>query len=439
MENSPDEAVKRLAVARWPMLLGYAVLVLLVGGIGAWSVQARISGAVIASGLIQVENNQQVIQHPEGGVVGEILARDGDVVRAGDIILRLDDRLFQADLSITTNQLNEVRTRKGRLIAERDGAQEITFAQQLLDQSSYDPEVAALMEGQSRLLEARRMSLAQQTTQIEEQIAQARDQIEGVRAQIAATEDQTDLLSGELGDLQSLLDRGLAQASRVTALQRERSRLLGVAGQLNATVAQLEGTIAGFEIEKLRQRGAQREEAITQLRDLSVQEFELAARELSARERLSKMEVRAPVSGVIHGSRVFALQAVVTPADPMMFIIPQDQPLVVSARIEAIHIDQVHVGQEAALRFVAFDQRNTPEIFGAVSRLSADAFTDEMTGVTYYQAELLPFPEELTKLQGQTLLPGMPVEAFIKTAERSPLSYLVAPLAEYFYRAFRED
>jgi HlyD family type I secretion membrane fusion protein len=182
-----------------------------------------------------------------------------------------------------------------------------------------------------------------------------------------------------------------------------------------------------------------REQAIASLRDLSVQEIELAERELSTRDTLSKMAMRTPVSGVIYGSRVFAVQSVISPADPVMYVIPQDQPLIVAARIAAIHIDQVHVGQDAALRFSAFDQRTTPEIFGTVSKISADVYTDEVSGQTYYLANLVPKSGELAKLDTQVLLPGMPVETFIRTVERSPFSYLVKPLMDYFNKAFRED
>lgn len=436
--QTSEERVRRLVAARRPLLVGYLALGVLVGVIGVWSVQARIAGAVIASGLIAVENNRQVLQHPQGGVVGEVLARDGDKVAAGDVVLRLDDTHLRSELAITTNQLNEIRARKGRLIAERDDAAVVMFSPELIEAGRSSAEVAALIDGQARLFEARRTSLAQEMTQVERQIVQTRDQIKGVQAQLSATEDQAELIASELADAQSLLDRGLTQASRVTALRREEARLLGEIGQLRSGIAQLEGGIAQLEIQKLRLNAVRREEAITQLRDLSVQEIELSAREISTRDSLSKMEVRTPVAGVIYGSRVFAVQSVVTAADPMMYVIPQDQPLVVSARIEAIHIDQVHMGQEAALRFVAFDQRTMPEIIGTVSRLSADAFTDGVTGLSYYQAELIPNPDEMQKLEGQVLLPGMPVEAFIKTSERSPLSYLVDPLMVYFYRAFRE-
>jgi len=435
-ENTQNR--KRLGAAGTPLLIGYASLVILIGVLGVWSVQARIAGAVIASGMIQVENNRQVLQHPQGGVVGELLARDGDRVEAGDIVLRLDDKILRSELAIIQNQLNELRARKGRLIAERDDAETVTFDWPNANSDSEAQTLRALAEGQSRLFHARRLSLEQETTQIENQIGQTHDQIDGSAAQLAATQAQAALLVEELNDIQSLFDKGLAQASRLSALQREETRLLGDAAQIKATIAQLKGDTARLEIEKLRLKSTRREEAISGLRDLSVQLIELAERELATRDTLSKMELRTPVSGVIYGSRVFALQSVISPAEPIMYIIPQDQPLIVSARIESIHIDQVHVGQEAALRFSAFDQRTTPEIFGTVSKLSADVFTDETTGQSYYQAELLPTASELAKLEGQTLLPGMPVETFIKTAERSPLSYLVKPLMDYFNKAFRE-
>ena len=428
-----------LGAAGKPLFIGYLALIVLVGVIGLWSVKARISGAVIASGMIQVENNRQVLQHPQGGVVGALLARDGDSVEAGDVVLRFDDKLLQSELAIITGQLNELRARKGRLVAERDDAATITFGAVLLDAASQDIEVSALIDGQSRLFEARRVSLSQEENQLDNQIVQTGDQIDGTQAELVATEGQAKLIVSELADVQSLFDKGLAQASRLSSLRREEARLIGELGQYKATSAQLKGDIARLEIEKLRLRTMRREEAITALRDLSAQEIELAERELAALDTLSKMEVRTPVSGVIYGSRVFALQSVVTPADPIMYVIPQDQPLIVSVRIEAIHIDQVHQGQEAALRFVAFDQRTTPEILANVSKLSADVFTDDATGVSYYQAELIPRTDELAKLEGQTMLPGMPVEAFIKTSDRSPLSYLAKPMMDYFNKAFREE
>lgn len=428
---------KRAWRAWMPLGIGFAALIMLVGVIGVWSVKARIAGAVIASGMIQVENNRQVVQHPQGGVVGEILAKDGDTVAAGAVVLRLDDALLQSELSIIEGQLAEIGARKARLEAERDGLDAMVVPEALSVLAQAMPEVHNMIDGQRRLFEARNESLRREADQISEQIAQAHNQIDGTNAQLSALQTQETLILQELTDARSLLEKGLAQASRVSSLQREEARLSGEIGSLTATIAQLRGQIAAFDIQRLKLDTVRREEANTTLSDLQYSEIELVERRLSAVETLSRMEIRSPVSGVIYGSQVFALQAVISPAAPIMYVIPQDQPLVVSARVESINIDQIYVGQEASLRFVAFEQRTTPEVFGQVSQISADVFTDEATGQSYYQVELLPNEEEILKLGGQKLLPGMPVEAFIRTAERSPLSYLVKPLTDYFNRAFR--
>ena len=425
--------------ARWPLSVGFVALGLLVGVIGYWSVTARIAGAGISSGMIQVESNRQVVQHPDGGVVGEILAKDGDTVEAGQVLLRLDDTLMASELTVIEDQLDEIAARKLRFTAERDDADRLSIPTDLSDRAAADPDLAAMIAAERQLFEARRSTLGNTFDQLEEQILQTGNQIKGAEAQLEAQQAQLELIAEERSNADSLLERGLAQASRVSALRREEAQLKGQSGALTAQIAQLQGRIAALRIEKLRLATTRQEEALSALRDLSSQEVERAERARALRERLSRMELRAPVSGVVWGSRVFARQSVVTPADPVLYIIPQDQPLVVAARIEAIHIDQVHVGQEVALRFTAFDQRMTPEIIGQVARLSADVFQDEVTGVSYYSAEMLPHEEELEKLGQQQLLPGMPVEAYIKTAERSPLSYLAKPLTDYFNKAFRES
>lgn len=432
-----DQPKKKAWRAWIPLSIGFGALVVLVGVLGVWSVTARIAGAVIASGMIQVESNRQVVQHPQGGVVGEILAKDGDTIMAGDVVMRLDDSLLQSELAIVQGQLFEIKARQARLVAERDGLDKIELPEDLVEAQADSPEIAKMIKGQRSLFFARAETLTREADQISEQIAQANNQIDGTEAQLAAFQTQQELILSELEDAQSLLEKGLAQASRVSSLQREQARLLGEIGSLKATLAQVRGQIAALEIQVLKLTTTRREEANTTLSDLQYREIELAERRLSLRETLSRMEIRSPVSGVVYDSQIFALQAVLSPAAPIMYVIPQDQPLVVAARIESINIDQVHVGQEASLRFVAFEQRTTPEIFGQVSRISADVFKDEVTGQSFYRAELLPNEEELDKLGGQKLLPGMPVEAFIRTAERSPLSYLAKPLTDYFNKAFR--
>lgn len=424
--------------AKGPLFVGGSALLILVGVLGVWSVQARIAGAVIASGMIQVESNRQVLQHPEGGVVGALLVKDGDQVAAGDVVLKFDDTRLVSELAIVEGQLFEILARKARLQAERDGLSALEVSEELQELAAEDPDVQALIDGQAQLFEARATSLQQSSEQILEQIAQAENQIEGASAQLAALETQEGLIETELADSLQLFEKGLAPASRVSALQREQARLLGEIGSTTASVAQLRGQIAALNIERIALTSQLREEAITALRDLQTQEVELVQQRLITKDTLSRMDVRAPVSGVVYDSRIFALQSVVSPAEPIMYIIPQDQPMVVSSRVDPIDVDQVHVGQDASLRFAALDQRMTPEIFGQVKKLSADVFVDEATGASYYQVELVPKDGEMEKLNGQILLPGMPVEAFITTAERSPLNYLSKPLTDYFARAFRE-
>jgi HlyD family secretion protein len=436
----PSKKPKRQWRASKHMSIGFIALAVLVAGLGGWAVMANIAGAIVSSGSIEVEANRQVVQHPEGGVVGEINVVDGDLVEAGTVLIRFDDTLLRSELAVIEGQLFEIIARKARLRAERDGADEITFTGELEELArGSDIDIEELKEGQQRLFEARRKSLAQEAEQLGERKIQIGQQIEGTQAQLSSLTRQLELLTEELADQQELLDKGLAQASRVLALQRDEARLFGQVGELQAGVAEARGRIAEIEIELLKLQSSLREEAITTLRDLQYNEIELKERRLTSLETLSRLEVRAPLSGIVYGKVVHALRSVVRAAEPMMYIVPQDSPLVISSRIETIHIDEVQVGQEAKLVFSTFDARTTPELNGKVTRVSADVITDEVTGMPYYEAEILPDEGELAKLEGKELLPGMPVESFIKTRDRTPLSYLVKPLADYFNRAFRES
>jgi HlyD family secretion protein len=421
-----------------PALVGFAALIILVGGLGVWAVQTRLAGAIVSPGIIEVQSNRQVVEHPDGGVVGEIYVRDGDAVTDGDLLVRLDDTFLSSEKTIVESQLFELLARRVRLEAERDGGDAETLAAQLAyvqKQDEIDPDLIA---GQQRLFEARLETLTQQTEQLRKQRVQIESEIEGTEAQLVSLRRQVELIQDELKDQQSLFDRGLTPASRVSALQREEASLTGEIGRLEAAVARLTGQIAATEIEIVELTSTRREEAITALRDVQTQISELAERRLSLDVRLSRLDIRAPVDGTVYGSQVFALQSVIQPAEPMMYVVPQDTPLLVAARVDAIHVDQLHIGQPVSLRFPAFNQRETPEINGRVITVSADTFTDDSTGQTYYRAEVAPEDDQIERLNGQALLPGMPVETMIKTDERSPLSYLIKPMADYFNRAFRE-
>lgn len=430
MINSPTYS------ARLPLIVGFTSLAFLIGGVGFWSARTQISGAIIASGMIVVENNRQVVQHAEGGVVGGIEVRDGDTVGAGDLLIKLDNTLLQSELSVAELQLVELGARQARLKAERDEAETISFAAELLRLEG--AAAKEQIDGQRKLFEARRVSLAKEQGQIGERIKQTGNQIDGAEAQLAALAIQKELIGAELADQVILLEKGLVQAQRVSTLRREAARLAGEIGKLRSDVAQFKGQIAAFEIETLRLGTKRREAAIQDLRDIQFRELEIREQRRSLVERLARLEIRAPVSGIVYGSTIFAQHAVIQPAEPLLYVIPQDQPLIVSARVEAIHIDQVFVGQTATLRFTAFNQRLTPEVIGQVTSISADVFQDEITGLNYYRVDLIPRAEELPKLEDQALLPGMPVETYLRTDDRTPLSYLTKPLTDYFGRAMRE-
>ena len=419
-----------------PLVVGFTAITLLIGGVGLWSVRTQIAGAIIASGIIVVENNRQIVQHAEGGVVGKIIARDGDTVTAGALLIQLDDTLLRSELSVAELQLVELSARRGRLTAERDGALQITFPDNL---TAYGPNAAAeQMEGQRKLFEARLQSLENEQSQIGERIKQAGNQIKGAEAQLNALAIQEDLITEELTGQETLLEKGLVQAQRVSTLRREAARLAGEIGEISAGIAQFRGEIAAFEIERLKLETTRRENAIVELRDIQFRELELSEQRRSLLERLARLDIRAPVGGIVYGSTVFAQNSVVRPAEALMYVVPQDQPLIVSARIEAIHIDQVRIGQTASLLFTSFNQRLTPAVSGRVIAVSADVFQDETTGVTYYKVDIVPLESELSKLKDQEVLPGMPVETHLRTEDRTPLSYLTKPLTDYFGRALRE-
>ncbi|MFW8594154.1 HlyD family type I secretion periplasmic adaptor subunit [Cribrihabitans neustonicus] len=425
--------------ARRPLMIGLISLVILVGGFGTWSVMSSIAGAVVATGRIEVDRNRQVVQHLDGGVVAEILVDEGDTVEEGQTLIRLDPNDLRSRLVITEGQLFELMARRGRLEAERDEAEEITFDPVLLEAAENRPEVQDLIEGQRRLFKARKETTAREIEQLEKRRSQIEEQIRGIEAQQESTEVQLELISEELKNQQSLLDRGLAQATTVLNLRRTQVNLDGTLGELVASEAQAEGRMTELDIEILKLATSQREEAITRLRDLRYQELELAENRRSLLERLERLHITAPVSGVVYGMEVHTPRSVIRPAEPVLYLVPQDRPLVIAVQVPPTDVDQIFLGQEVTLRFSALDQRNTPELFGQVTQVSADAFEDPNTGQSYYRAEIELDEGELDRLPPDTvLIPGMPVESYIRTADRSPLAYLVKPLADYFNRAFRE-
>ena len=425
---------------RGPMIAGVLGLAILVGGFGTWAVTTNISGAIVASGSIEVDQNRQIVQHPDGGVVSEILVDEGDTIVKGQPLIRLDPTLLISELTIIEGQLFEIMSRRTRLQAERDGHEEIVFPEEVLLRAQVDSEVAELVEGQRNLFFARRDSIESEIGQLRKRSDQIADQVIGIEAQQAALTRQLDLIKEELVGKEELRRQGLVRAPEILAIQREEARLAGSVGELKAQKAQAEGRITETDIQILSLETRRREEAITTLRDLQFQERELAEQRRAIQERLSRMEITAPVSGIIYGLTIFTPRSVIRPADPVLYIVPQDRPLVIAAQVEPIHIDKLFVKQEVSLRFSSLDQQQTPELFGSVVQISADAFEDQNSRVRYYRAEIVLNDGEIDRLpEGAALIPGMPVETFIRTEDRTPLGYLVKPFMDYFAKAFRES
>jgi HlyD family secretion protein len=417
---------------------GILCVVLLAVGLGGWGATAKLKGAVISSGHLRVESQRQVVQHPDGGVVDEILVREGNLVSAGAVLIRLDGTALQSELAVMESQLYELMARRGRLVAEQTDQKSIIFDAELLAVAETNTEVRNLIDGQQALFDARRHTMEREIEVMRERQVQIDEQITGSVAESEALQRQSELIEQELVGQRTLLAKGLAQASRVLSLEREAARLGGQRGQMMAQTAQLKGQVSELEIELLRLGASRREEAITTLRDLGFRELELKERRIAQTEQLSRLDVRAPLAGIVLDMTVFALKSVVRAAEPILYIVPSDSALVVDAQVDPIHIDTVRVGQDAVLNFSAFNTRTTPQLFGAISKVSPDAFVDEATKRSFYRAEVLLKDGELAKLEGLELIAGMPVEVFIQTGERTPINYLLKPITDYFNRAMRE-
>lgn len=437
-QNKPKRDT-RFSAPRYT-ILGIIAVAILVGGVGRWFATAEIAGAVIAGGSIKVAQNRQIVQHPYGGVVEEVLVTEGARVQENDILVQLDPSELLTELQIIESQYAELLARKARLEAERDGRDALKFSP-ILDELHFGAEARDdLIQGQTRLFEARQKTLAARKTQLGKRVEQIGSQIQGLEAQRASIQDQLALIEQELESQQKLLDQGLAQVSRVLAIQREEARLRGTEGQLVSDISRAQGQITELELEVLNLDDRMIEEAITALRDAEVRLMQLSERRVQINQRLDRLYVRAPVAGIVYDLNVFARKSVIRPADPLMYIVPQDQQLTIEVKVAPADIDQIYTGQFVHLKFTSFSQRTTPDLFGSVTTVSADSFTDERTGVPYFVVEMAIQDGEYVKLpEGAQLLPGMPVEAFIETATRTPLEYLVQPFRDSLDRAFRES
>ncbi len=435
--SAPPPQFDPLRSIRRNLVIGGVAAVTLFGGIGGWAASTDFAGAVIAPGVVVVESDLKKVQHPKGGVVGELLVRDGQKVQAGQVVVRLDATVTRADLAVVTHQQDELAARQARLKAERDGEPAIRFAPELSARAA-DPAIARLLAEERRLFDLRRTSLDGQRAQLRERVAQVGEETHGLAVQIEAKAAAMRLIEEELGGVRLLWDKQLMPIQRLKALEREAAQLVGERGQLIAAAAQAKGRASELELQILQLDQDLRSEVAAELREVQARLAVLDEQRVAAEDDLRRIEILAPQNGRVHQLAVHTVGGVIGAGEPIMLIVPDNDVLIVEARIAPQDIDQVRLGQTALLRLSAFDQRVTPELLGEVSRISAELTRDERTDAAWYTARIALAADQLARLGDAALLPGMPVETFIQTGERTVLSYLTKSLRDQVARAFRE-
>jgi HlyD family secretion protein len=434
--NSKPKGARRSI--RLHLIVGLAVVLVLAGGFGGWASTVQISGALIAPGSVVVDSNVKKVQHPTGGVVGEVRVRDGDLVKAGDVVVRLDDTVTKASLAIVVKTLNGLYARAARLEAEQRGDSKLSFPPQLTERAS-DPDVQNVMVSETKLFEVRVHGRAGQKAQLRERVLQLNEEIGGLTAQEAAKEKEIALIEKELVGVRQLYEQHLVQLTRLTTLERDAARLNGERAQYIASRAQAKGKITETELQIIQVDKDMVSEVSKDLRETNDKIGEFVERKVTAEDQLRRVDIRAPQDGMVLQSTVHTVGGVITAGDAMMMIVPQADDLSVEAKVDPKDIDKLQIGQKTLMRLSAFNQRTTPELNGLVTRVSADVTTDQRTGQSYYTIRVSLPPSEVARLgDNNKLIPGMPVEAFVQTGDRTMLSYLIKPLNDQLMRSFRE-
>ncbi len=428
---NPQRAIRRLNI------VGLAILFALFGGVGGWAFTTELAGAVIAPGVVVVESDIKQVQHPSGGVVGELNVRDGDLVEEGAILIRLDETITRSNLGIVLNSLDQAMARKARLEAERDGADGVVFPDELTARGS-DTAVAEIMEGEARLFELRARARAGQIAQLREREAQLENEIQGLLGQLNAKGLEIELAKRELASVRELWDKNLITIQRVVALERDLARLEGEHGELVASIAQAKGRKIEVGLQIIQIDQDLRSEVAAELRQIQEQIAEFLERKIAAEDQLKRIDIRAPQDGRVHQLTVHTVGGVIAAGETIMQIVPTDR-LTIEVEIQPQDIDSVRPEQFAVLRLSAFDAQKTPELEAEVTRISPEVVVDERTGAPHYTTRIAILPGELEKHPDLVLAPGMPVEVFIQTGERTVISYLIKPLVDQIKHTFREQ
>jgi HlyD family type I secretion membrane fusion protein len=417
---------------------GAAAIAVCLGGFGAWAALAPLSSAAMAPGIVRVETERKTVQHLEGGIIAELLVREGDHVTGGQVLVRLDDLEARALHDLLKAQQTALAAQQARLIAERDNRAVLIFPEGLVAQLS-SGKVAEIIGGQERIFASGREALQGEIDVLHQRIAQLHAQIDALKAQWASGVDQLALINEEVMSVRTLVEKGLERKPRLLALERNAAYLAGQQGEYAGRIAEAKEAIASAELEILNARRTRVEKAALELREVETQLAQVDERLAEASVKLGRRDVLAPQTGTVLHLRYHTIGGVVPPGNDILDIVPADEKLVVEARVSPNDIDVVHGGLPAKLVLTAYKSRTTPHIDGRVAQVSADALHDERTGETYYVARVEADTHQLAHLDAVKLTPGMPVETIIHTGNHTFWTYLIQPLTDSFRRAFREQ
>jgi HlyD family secretion protein len=437
--GAPGESIVLRAGRAFEGELRTGLRALIVVGVvaGGWMTLVPLSGAVVVPGNLVVQSNVKTIQHPTGGVVAQIPVHNGMRVNAGDLLLRLDSTQAQASLQVVSKQLDEVRAKSARLAAERDGLPKPTIPPEMSSRLD-DNNVKTVLASEASLFRARTTARESQKELLKSKVSQLGEEIVGLEAQVASKAKQLELITGELTGVQELFDKRLVPIARLTALQREAARIEGERGQLISTIAETRTKVDEAKLQLVRLDQDVRTEVVKDLGEAQGKEAELSERSIAARDVLERIEMRAPTSGVIHQLNAHTIGGVIRAGDAVMEVVPDSDDLQIEAKLQPNDIDQVRKGQQAFVRFSAFNQRVTPQLIGQVSYVSPDTTKDQQSGTSYFTVRIMLPEEERRRLAGLQLSSGMPAEVFMQTGSRTMLSYLLKPILDQFQRAFVE-
>lgn len=420
-------------------IYSFIAIGVLIFGLGGWATFTPLSGAVIAGGTVVVESSAKRVQHQEGGIVAEIDARNDDYVEAGHVLLKLDDTALRASLAIVDTQLSESLAIEARLIAETSGKDEIEFPADLTARAT-EPQLAQILSAQTAALSARKEVRLGSIEQLNQQIGQLRSQKEGLALQKTAIEQQLEVVDSEYERLQGLLKDNLVERGRVNDLIRQRAQLEGQLGSAASSLDQTTATIAEREV-MIRQVDSEfLSKALDDLQVLRQKIAELTQQKVAGEDRLRRVVLTAPQAGVVHESIVHTVGGVVAPGETLMMIVPTRDQLVIDVQLNPLDVDKVSVGQRVIVRIPGFNSRTTPDLPARVKQIAPDLTRNQQTGVSYFQARVVLDDAAAGMLPaGETLLPGMPAEAYIQTGSHTVMTYLLQPLEEQFRRAMREN